>query len=333
MGKTPHILVVEDDADVAAYLRIVLEKRGGFQVTHTIDPLEALRWLASSSVDLVLTDIELPGMTGLRMAAQIRDGDPHLPILVMTAHPSVDYAVTALRNQVDEFMLKPVPGRDLLAAVHRLVELGRSRRDKDAGTVVLAIGAHPDDVEIGVGGLLAAHRAAGDKVVILTLSRGARGGEVDSREHESLAAAEILGARLFLEDLEDTRISDVDPTVGIIERVVAEVSPTVVYTHSVHDRHQDHRAVHQAASVATRRARRSPASRVPRERSTSSRTGSCRSTASRTPNLLCSRPSRPRPRCATTSSPISCWPPPVTGPASVAAAAPNLWRSCGTPPA
>lgn len=119
--------------------------------------------------------------------------------------------------------------------------------------MVLAIGAHPDDVEIGVGGLLAAHRAAGDKVVILTLSRGARGGEVDSREHESLAAAEILGARLFLEDLEDTRISDVDPTVGIIERVVAEVSPTVVYTHSVHDRHQDHRAVHQAASVATRR--------------------------------------------------------------------------------
>lgn len=248
-----HILVVEDDQDVAAYLRIVLEKRGGHLVTHTIDPLEALRFLSSNAVDLVLTDIELPGMTGLQMAAQIRDGDPHLPILVMTAHPSVDYAVTALRSQVDEFMLKPVPGKVLLSAVTRLIELGRSRRATGAGTVVLAIGAHPDDVEIGVGGLLAAHRAAGDKVVILTLSRGARGGEVASREHESLAAAEIIGARLFLEDLEDTRISAVDPTVGIIERVVAEVSPTVVYTHSVHDRHQDHRAVHQAATVATRR--------------------------------------------------------------------------------
>ena len=40
---------------------------------------------------------------------------------------------------------------------------------------------------------------------------------------------------------------------SIIERVVAEVNPTVVYTHSQHDRHQDHRAVHQASSVATRR--------------------------------------------------------------------------------
>jgi LmbE family N-acetylglucosaminyl deacetylase len=43
-----------------------------------------------------------------------------------------------------------------------------------------------------------------------------------------------------------------DPTVSIIERVVEEVRPTIVYTHSAHDRHQDHRAVHQAAGVATR---------------------------------------------------------------------------------
>jgi LmbE family N-acetylglucosaminyl deacetylase len=63
----------------------------------------------------------------------------------------------------------------------------------------------------------------------------------------------LIGARLFLEDLEDTRISAADPTVTILEKIAAEVEPTVVYTHSAHDRHQDHRAVHQAASVATRR--------------------------------------------------------------------------------
>ena len=120
-------------------------------------------------------------------------------------------------------------------------------------SVVLAIGAHPDDVEIGVGGLLAAHRAAGDSVIILTLCRGDRGGDAEHRQHESLAAAELIGARLFLEDLEDTKISPADPTVSIIERIVDEVGPSVVYTHSQHDRHQDHRAVHHAASVATRR--------------------------------------------------------------------------------
>lgn len=249
----PHILFVEDDPDVAAYVTIVLEKKGGFQVSHTADPYLALSWLDSTDFDAVVTDIELPGITGLQMAERIREQDRHLPILVMTAHPSVDYAVTALRSQVDDFLLKPVPGPQLIEKLTELVELGRTRRDSRPSGLVLAIGAHPDDVEIGVGGLLAAHRAAGDRVVILTLSRGSRGGTADHREHESLAAAELIGARLFLEDLEDTKIPAGDPTVGIIENVVAQVSPTVVYTHSVHDRHQDHRAVHQAASVAARK--------------------------------------------------------------------------------
>ncbi len=114
------------------------------------------------------------------------------------------------------------------------------------------MGAHPDDVEIGVGGILAAHRDAGDTVVILTMSRGAKGGLPDDRQSESLRSAELLGARLFLEDLVDTEITSTGPTIAIIERVIKQVNPTIVYTHSIHDRHQDHRAVHEAVLVAAR---------------------------------------------------------------------------------
>jgi LmbE family N-acetylglucosaminyl deacetylase len=167
----------------------------------------------------------------------------------------VDYAVSALRAQADEFLTKPIASAELVSIVQRLAEEGRTKRAAVRPQVVLAIGAHPDDVEIGVGGILAAHREAGNQVVILTMSRGARGGDANDRQHESLAAAELLGARLFLEDLEDTQISAADPTVGIIERVVREVQPDIVYTHSAHDRHQDHRAVHAATSVATRNVR------------------------------------------------------------------------------
>ena len=87
---------------------------------------------------------------------------------------------------------------------------------------------------------------------MLTLSRGARGGDADDRQHESLRSAELLGARLFLKDLIDTEITGGGPTVRLIEEVVREVVPTVVYTHTNHDRHQDHRAVHEATIVATR---------------------------------------------------------------------------------
>lgn len=106
-----------------------------------------------------------------------------------------------------------------------------------------------DDVEIGVGGLVAAHQAAGESIVVLTVPRGDRGGNPDDRQHESLASADLLGARLLLEDLVDTRIEPAAPTVSTIEPIVVQVSPTVVHTHCSHRGHQDHRAT----TVATRR--------------------------------------------------------------------------------
>lgn len=247
-----RVLVVEDDPDVAALTATVLERRAGCEVTVLPDAVRLVPTLAAVDPDVVVTDIQLPGASGLEVAALVGDRAPGTAVIVMTAHASVDHAVGALRSGADEFLTKPVPSAQLTAAVLRLGARARAYRERSRRAVVLAIGAHPDDVEIGVGGTLAAHAAAGDDLVVLTLTRGARGGVSDVRQLEALAAAEILRARLFLEDLEDTRVPTAEPTVGIIERVVREVRPAVVYTHSRHDRHQDHRAVHDAVMVATR---------------------------------------------------------------------------------
>ena len=84
------------------------------------------------------------------------------------------------------------------------------------------------------------------------MSRGSRGGAENARVGEAEEAARVLGAELYLEDLDDTRISEGDPTIGIISRVVAKVQPSVIYTHSLNDVHQDHRNTHRAAMVAAR---------------------------------------------------------------------------------
>ena len=252
MNSPIRVMVVEDDRDLAEYARLVLARHAGITVDVVTDGTTAIDRIRKIGTDVLISDIQLPGMTGLELASEARRVDPAMPIAMMTGYPSVDYAVTALRNQIDEFLIKPVSAGQFAATLRILIDLRKERDAASRNQVVLAIGAHPDDVEIGVGGLLAAHRAAGDAVVILTMSRGARGGDAGARQHESLAAAELIGARLFLEDLQDTKIGPADPTVSIIERVVAEVNPTAAYTHSQNDRHQDHRAVHQAASVATR---------------------------------------------------------------------------------
>lgn len=247
-----HVLVVDDDPDVALLVKTVLERRAGATVSVAHTAAEALARADEARPDVVVTDIEMPGPSGLDLVGSLRERLPGVPVLVMTAHVSVDYAVAALRAQADEFLTKPLDNQLLVDAVIRLARAARERRPERQPEIVLAVGAHPDDVEIGAGGILAAHAAAGDRITILTLSRGARGGDADNRQFESLAAAELLGARLFLKDLVDTEISSGGGTVRLIEEVVREVQPTVVYTHSGNDRHQDHRAVSEATIVATR---------------------------------------------------------------------------------
>jgi LmbE family N-acetylglucosaminyl deacetylase len=117
---------------------------------------------------------------------------------------------------------------------------------------VLAIGAHPDDIEIGCGGAMAKHKAQGDELMILTLSRGAIGGDSAIRAQEAELAAQLLGARLQLGDLPDTKISDGVVTIDVIQDVIRSFAPTHIYTHSLHDAHQDHRSAHTATLAASR---------------------------------------------------------------------------------
>jgi LmbE family N-acetylglucosaminyl deacetylase/CheY-like chemotaxis protein len=246
-----RILVVEDDLVAARFVTHVLGTRGGFDVTHTSDPAIALKRVSAETWDLVLTDVEMPGMTGLELLASLRRLAPGLPVAVMTSYASLDYAVSALRSHADEFLQKPVKPDRLLAVVRALVDKGRAARLASRQSV-LAIGAHPDDVEIGAAGALLAHRAMGNEISILTLSRGARGGSGATRAEESETAARVLGATLFLDDLQDTSISESDPTISVIGRVVEAVQPTAIYTHSFHDVHQDHRNTYRAVMVAVR---------------------------------------------------------------------------------
>lgn len=244
-----NIIIVSSDVPDAGYCMHVLRRMGGYRVRHFEDPETALRFLEVSGADLVMSDLELAGMTGLELLRRARKLHPGVPVILMSGNASVESAVEALRERVDDFLLKPVRPGEYLEKVHAaLVRAGAAGRER-----VLAVGAHPDDVEIGAGGTLRAHRLAGDAVTILTMSGGGRGGDAAQRRKESRAAAEIIDARLILEHLEDTRIPEGNPTVSTIEHAIADVRPTILYVHSANDVHQDHRNVHAATMVAARR--------------------------------------------------------------------------------
>ena len=100
MADAYRVVVVEDDADVAFYTKTVLEKRGGCVVQTVSDPSLALATVNEFLPDVVVTDIEMPGVNGLELMGQIRVEHPGIPVVVMTAHISVDYQVGALNAQM-----------------------------------------------------------------------------------------------------------------------------------------------------------------------------------------------------------------------------------------
>ncbi|MEM9072080.1 MAG: PIG-L family deacetylase [Myxococcota bacterium] len=243
-----RVLVVEDHPDQALVLERWLE-REEIEVHIAKDGEEGLFLARHGDFDAVISDLQLPNASGIEITRASKQASQTRPVMIMTAFGGVDAAIEALRENADDFLQKPLERRDVIERLRRLFRAPQPMRQRRC---VLAIGAHPDDVEIGVGATLARHVASGDRVVIAVCSRGAAGGVADTRVREVERAAERLGAEVHVGNLMDTAISDGSDTIGWLEEVIGVVRPDVVYTHTIHDLHQDHRAVHRATLVAAR---------------------------------------------------------------------------------
>ena len=119
---------------------------------------------------------------------------------------------------------------------------------------ILAIGAHPDDIEFGCGGTLMKYVRSGHKVYLLVMTEGHKGGEDKLRRAEQMRAAEILKPQeVIWGSYLDTELSPrMNEMVQDIEAVLDRIQPDFTFVHYDEDTHQDHRALAKAAVSATR---------------------------------------------------------------------------------
>jgi LmbE family N-acetylglucosaminyl deacetylase len=122
---------------------------------------------------------------------------------------------------------------------------------------ILAIGAHPDDIEYGCGGTLLKYAKKEHNVYLFVLTEGEEGGEGKVRRKEQEHATKILKAKkLFWGNFKDTRIPIDKNTISTIEKVIEKVKPDEVYINYFNDTHQDHRILANCVITATRYIRR-----------------------------------------------------------------------------
>ncbi len=119
---------------------------------------------------------------------------------------------------------------------------------------VLAVGAHPDDVEVGCGGTLLRHHTRGDEITILVMTGGERGiYDARSRRNEQQCAALLAGATLVWGGYKDGAVPQGPDAISVVDRVVDKYGAEVLYTHAPGDSHQDHRATSSISLAAARR--------------------------------------------------------------------------------
>jgi LmbE family N-acetylglucosaminyl deacetylase len=118
---------------------------------------------------------------------------------------------------------------------------------------VLALGAHPDDIEFGCAGMLTKYAERGHGVYVFIATKGGLGGEPGVREREQDGAARIMGAKqVYWGGYPDTEVPLSRELISRIEAVMRDVQPRMIFVNFPEDTHQDHRHLAQCAVSATR---------------------------------------------------------------------------------
>jgi len=115
-----NILIAEDEQDIRESLSFVLESEG-FNVTNTSNGFEAVEKIKSSNFDLLITDILMPKMDGMKLLETSLQISPQTLVIIMTAFASIETAVSALRKGASDYILKPIEFDELLIRVKHLL--------------------------------------------------------------------------------------------------------------------------------------------------------------------------------------------------------------------
>jgi two-component system NtrC family response regulator len=130
-----NILIVDDEKNYPRIIGEILQEEGYTSLTAS-SGLEALDMLNNEPIDLVLTDVKMPGMNGIQLLEKIKSIKPDIPVIIMTAYGSVEKAVEAMHKGAYTFILKPFENQALIAHIAKAISVYRivqeNSRLKDA---------------------------------------------------------------------------------------------------------------------------------------------------------------------------------------------------------
>lgn len=125
MNRKTHVLILDDEQNYLLVLEVLL-KDAGYKVTTINDPEMALAFLEESEVDVLITDLKMPKLSGLEVLAEVKANFPHIPVLVMTAFGSIESAVEVMKVGAFDYITKPFSNDELLLSLQNAASLAQA---------------------------------------------------------------------------------------------------------------------------------------------------------------------------------------------------------------
>jgi CheY-like chemotaxis protein len=226
-GRPVRVLFVEDAFDQALLVRTFLQPATSFEITHSQDGDQAAVLLREQTWDILITDLNLPGVDGFELCRIAKSVNPALPILAITGYTGPHFQEEAYRAGATDLQFKLGGG--------------------DVRTAVLAIGGLVGDVEMGCGGTLLKHASAEATVVVVPLCRD----ELDEAGvglTAARAAAEVIGAKVIIDE---EALDDTHRRINLMERIVKDLRPRFAYLPAMDDDHPARREAFRIAKATT----------------------------------------------------------------------------------
>jgi signal transduction histidine kinase/GGDEF domain-containing protein len=117
-----RILVVDDEKEIREFLSKALTRIAGFHVEMAEDGEEALKKIEQDKLDLILTDLRMPKMDGLKLISEIAKTKPEILIILMTGHGTIDSALEAMKRGASDYLTKPINLDELVLRVQKVLE-------------------------------------------------------------------------------------------------------------------------------------------------------------------------------------------------------------------
>ena len=123
-----QLLIVDDEASMCEFLEIILQKNG-YQVSSRQSARAAIKDLETGTFDLVISDINMPEMSGLELLQLIKEKSPSTEVIMITAYASTDTAIQAMKRGAYDYIIKPFNNDEILLTIEKALKNSQLQRE------------------------------------------------------------------------------------------------------------------------------------------------------------------------------------------------------------